>query len=608
MPSAPPTQRLTIDQALQKALKLHEQNDLIAAERLYKAIINTQANHADALHLLGVIQHQFNRPEAALKLIDQALAIKPQYPAALSHKGLVLQRLMRTEEAIASYSLAINLSPSYIDALFNRGNAYKNLQFFDKACADYQQVLALDPNRDYCLGALMECKNTLCDWHDRPALAPLLEKVKAGQHTVLPFQLLALSEDPQTQLICSQAYTADKFTTKSSPLWQGESYQHPRIRIAYLSSDFYNHATAYLMAELFEIHDKNKFDVRAFSFSAGYKDDMHQRLSQAFSQFTDVFGMSDAAVAAMLREQEIDIVVDLKGFTQNCRTAIFSYRPAPIQVNYLGYPGTMGADFIDYIIADNHLIPPSDAPYYQEKVVRLPDSYQVNDSKRVIDPETPSRSEAQLPENAFVFCCFNNQYKITPPIFDIWMRLLHAVPGSVLWLLGDNDGAAVNLRREAQARGINPERLIFAPRTSASKHLARHALADLFLDTTPINAHTGASDALWAGLPLLTITGKSFAGRVAGSLLRALELPEMIADDLVDYERRALQLATDGIRLSALKAKITLHKKQSPLFNTARFCRHLEAAYVAMYQRHQQGLAPESIDVAVIESELISWS
>ena len=319
----------------------------------------------------------------------------------------------------------------------------------------------------------------------------------------------------------ARAYTASKYPPHAQPLWTGERYRHDRIRVAYLSADFHDHATAYLMAELFELHDHASFEIHVFSFGVDKSGAMRQRLSNAVTRFYDVNAASDAQIATMLRQQEIDIAIDLKGFTQHSRSAIFSYRAAPVQVNYLGYPGTMGAPYIDYIIADRHIIPAEDDCYYQEKVVRLPDSYQVNDSKRVIADDTPSRAELGLPANGFVFCSFNNHYKITPDVFAVWMRLLARVPGSVLWQLCDNPLAITNLQQQAQLHGIDPVRLVFAGRMSSPLHLARQRLADLFLDTLPCNAHTTASDALWMGLPLLTCQGDAFVGRVASSCASA---------------------------------------------------------------------------------------
>lgn len=598
-PTPPAAQALTLEQAFNKALALHQQGDLSGAERLYRAILAKAPQHADCLHLLGVIHHQLWREEEALVYINRALQINPQMAAAYSNKGLVLHRLMRLNEAIASYSQAITLAPGFVDALYNRANAYKDKQSFALACADYEQILKLDPGSSYCLGTLLYTRASMCDWRSQHLLPQLAQQVAASTRASLPFTLLTLLDDPYLQLACARIYIADRYPPRPA-LWRGEIYRHQRIRIAYLSADFHDHATAYLMAELFELHDHASFEIHVFSFGVDKSGAMRQRLSNAVTRFYDVNAASDAQIATMLRQQEIDIAIDLKGFTQHSRSAIFSYRAAPVQVNYLGYPGTMGAPYIDYIIADRHIIPAEDDCYYQEKVVRLPDSYQVNDSKRVIADDTPSRAELGLPANGFVFCSFNNHYKITPDVFAVWMRLLQQVSGSVLWLLGSNPEAEANLRLAAQEHGVDPVRLVFAARTSLPGHLARHRQADLFVDTVPVNAHTGASDALWAGLPVLTVTGRAFAGRVAGSLLKAIGLPELICTNLEEYERLALELATDHAKLAQLKAKLAANKRQAPLFDTLRFCKHLETAYRTMYERQHNGLAPASMTIEQI--------
>jgi protein O-GlcNAc transferase len=332
-----------------------------------------------------------------------------------------------------------------------------------------------------------------------------------------------------------------------------------------------------------------------------FLDPTRERLQKAFDQFIDIREMDDDAVAAMIGQSEVDIAIDLKGYTQGHRAGVFARRPAPIQVSYLGYPGTMGVDFIDYLIGDAYVTPPGEEACYAEKVVRLPGSYQVNDNGREIAASTPTRAEQGLPADGLVFCSFNNTYKITREVFDIWMRLLKATPGSVLWLLGDNEAAVSSLTREAAAKGIAPERLVFAPRLGQAEHLARHRLADLFLDTLPVNAHTTASDALWAGLPVLTCRGRAFIGRVAASVLAAAGLPELITDDLADYEALALKLAREPATLADLRRKLADNRDRCALFDTDRFRRHIEAAYVTMHQAWLEGRAPESFDVAPID-------
>ena len=367
-----------------------------------------------------------------------------------------------------------------------------------------------------------------------------------------------------------------------------------------VSADFHAHATATLMAGIFEAHDRRRLETVAISFGPDDGSAMRARLKQDFDRFLDVKSESDANIAALMRREEIDIAVDLKGYTSEARPAIFAFRPSPVQINYLGFPATMSADFMDYLLADRFIVPPEHEAFYAEKIVRLPHSYQPNDRTRPISAVTPNRAEAGLPETGFVFCCFNNSFKIVPRMFDIWMRLLREIDGSLLWLLEDNAAATANLKREAAQRGIAPERLIFAPRAKLEDHLARHRLADLFLDTLPYNAHTTASDALWTGLPVLTCMGGTFAGRVAASVLNAAGLPELVTLCLDDYEALALSLARDPARITAMKTKLVQSRETSPLFDAARFARHLESAYTTMWKRSQRGEKPAAFDVPAI--------
>jgi predicted O-linked N-acetylglucosamine transferase (SPINDLY family) len=380
-------------------------------------------------------------------------------------------------------------------------------------------------------------------------------------------------------------------------LWAGPIWRNNKVRVAYLSADFHQHATAYLMAELFELHDRSRFEIIGVSYGIDDKSEMRKRLVAAFDQFHDVLRKSDEEVAKLLHDLRIDIAIDLKGYTQDFRFGILAYRPAPIQASYLGFPGTIGAEFIDYIIADKTVAPFEHQVFYTEKIVHLPDCYQVNDTKRRIAERTPTRQETGLPDNGFVFCCFNNNWKITPDIFRVWMRLLHVVEGSVLWLLGDNKSAERNLRMEAQACGIDPARLVFASRLPLEGHLARYRVADLFLDTLPVNAHTTASDALWAGLPVVTRLGESFAGRVAASLLNAVGLSELVTHSIEDYEALALRLAKDPSLLEGYRNQLAKNRLTHPLFDTDRFRRHIEASYLQMWEIWQRGEQPRSFAV-----------
>jgi protein O-GlcNAc transferase len=570
----------------------------------YDRALALKPDDADALNNLGNALHDLGRHEESLACVDRSLELKPDYAEALNNRGNALFALKRQVEALASYDRALAVKPDYAEAMGNRGNALFDLKRYEEAAREFERSLSLKPDFDEAKGNTLRqqlycCQLYCSDWKDYDENVELMvNDVVAGKRPAIPFIFLSASGSASDQLQCARIFSREKYPPAGEALWQGERYSHDRIRVAYLSADFLPHATAYLIAGLFESHDKSRFETTAISFSPDSTNEIRTRLEKSFDRFIDVRRNTDRETAALLRELEIDIAVDLKGYTQDARTGIFAFRGAPIQVNYLGYPGTMGADYIDYIIADRIVIPADQQSHYAEKVVYLPDSYQPNDSKRRISEQTPTRAEAGLPETEFVFCSFNNNYKIVPPVFDIWMRLLGQVEGSVLWLLADNAAAARNLRQEAELRGIAPDRLVFAPRMRPDDHLARHRLADLLLDTVPINAHTTASDALWAGLPIVTCLGSAFAGRVAASLLNAVGLPELIADNLADYEALALKLARDAGTLAAIRAKLAQNRATAPLFDTDRYRRHIESAYETMWQRYQRGEPPAGFAVA----------
>ena len=581
---------------LGKALQeLRQQEDAIIC---YRKALELKPDYVLALTNLGSILQERKQHEEAIACYRNALALNPGYAVAYSNLGNSLRDLKRLDEAIACYRKALQIDPGYADAYDNLGSAYQDLRNFDEAIGCYRKALEYNPQHPHAFAMLADSELKICDWRQIAGHARNLSiHVRQRKSIVSPFTLLGFTHSPEEQLWCAQKYIRDHFPRPPQPLWNGERYVHEKIRIAYLSADFHQHATAYLMAELFELHDKDRFEVIGISFGPDDRSEIRGRLAAAFDRFHDVRSISDAAIAKLVKDLEVDIAIDLKGFTQNARPGIFVHRPAPVQVNYLGYPGTMGADFIDYVIADQWVTPFDQQANFSEKIVHLPDCYQVNDRKRVISPDTPTRMECGLPEQGFVFCCFNGSYKITPEVFDVWMSVLQQIDGSVLWLLRDNETAERNLKWEAQTCGIDPARLVFAPRRRLEDHLARYRVADLFLDTLPINAHTTASDALWAGLPVLTCTGSTFAGRVAGSLLHAVGLPELVTEDLEQYEALALQLAGDPVLLGQLRTRLEANRAVSPLFDAARTCRHLEEAYRIMRELARQGQPPASFAV-----------
>jgi protein O-GlcNAc transferase len=574
------------------AIKRYEEG-LVA----YGKAIALKPDLAEAWLGRGNILGELMRDEDAAADYDKAIALKPNLAEAWVGRGNVLGELNCDEVAAAAYDKAIVLKPDLAEAWLGRGNIFVALKRYEEALAAFDRAFSLKPDLAGVGGLRLHSKMLLCDWSNFDAeCANLISSVNNGKVATQPFPLLAVSSSPRERLECARLWINYRTLPTNNAKWRGGIYPHVRIRIAYLSADFCHHATAYLIAGLFEQHDKSRFEITGMSFGSDQDSDMRRRIKRSFEHFKDVGFRSDQEIAELSRRLEIDIAIDLKGFTQYSRPNVFARRPAPIQVNYLGYPGTMGADYFDYILADSTVVPEDQFEFYSEKVVWLPDTYQVNDVLRTSE-RTPTRRECRLPESAFVFCCFNNTYKITPEVFDIWMRLLKANEDSVLWLIEGNSKATANLKQEATKRGVSSERLIFAPKIPLAHHLARHRQANLFLDTLPYNAHTTASDALWAGLPVLTCLGSTFAGRVAASLVRAIGLPEMVVESLSEYEHRALQLAREPEALSAIKAKLARNRDSFPLFDTVRFTRNIETTFTAMWERHQRGEAPQSFVV-----------
>ena len=564
----------------------------------YDKVITVNPNFAGAYYNRGNALNDLKRLDEAIASIDKAITLKPDYAEAYHNRGNVLKDLKRLDEAIASYEKAIALKPDYAEAYHNRGNALKDLNRLDEASSSYDKALSLKPDLVGTEGARLHAKMYLCDWINLDTeYEHLTSSVKNEKANTSPFSFLGISSSPDDQLQCAKLWVGEKFPAPQKAIWQGQQYRHDRIHVAYVSADFREHPVSFLIAGMLECHDKSHFDITAISLGPEHNSKMRQRLKASFDHFIDAEAFDDEQIADLVRSSEVDILVDLMGFTTDSRVGIFARRPAPIQVNYLGYPATMGASYISYIIADRTLIPAEDRKFYSEKIAILPNSYQVNDRSRVISDKAFSRAEFGLPSQGFVFCCFNNNYKITPLIFSCWMRILNQVDGSVLWLLEDNAFAASNLKKEAERRGASSERLVFAKRMPPAEHLARHELADLFLDTLPYNAHTTASDALWGGLPVLTCLGETFAGRVAASLLNAIGLPELITTTPEAYEHMAVDLATHPEKLAVIKHKLAENRLTTPLFDTKLFTKHIEAAYTVMHERHQADLEPDHIVV-----------
>lgn len=607
---------------------LEQHNEALAS---YDAAIASKPEFPDAWNNRGNAQLLMGRPADAIGNYERALSLNPRQIDALINRGTALVQLSRAEEAVASYSAALTLAPDRIDVieargralsdlhlyadalpdlersvsaapdradtLYNRANAYSVLKRYAEAITDAEKALAIDPNYPFARGIAVFSKLQICDWNGLDEhVKKLSAELEAGRNVASPFELLAVSTNPAESLRAAQLWGGYLFPPAPA-LWRGERYGHKRIRVAYLSADYRDHPVAFQMAGIFEGHDRDTFETIAVSFTPDYRSPLRTRLEKGVDKFLDVRTKSDFEIAKLLRAMEIDIAVDLMGYTRENRTGIFANRPAPVQVNYLGYPGTMGVPYIDYIIGDAVVIPPAHRDFYSEKIARLPNSFFPNDDKRAQPAPPPSRREAGLPENGFVFCCFNGAYKLAPTMFAVWMRLMREVDGSVFWLSHLNADATHHLKHEAEKAGVAPSRLVFAPFVDATEqHLARLSLADLFLDSLPYGAHATACDALWAGVPVLAAPGSTFPGRVAASLVTAAGLKDLAPNSLQEYEELALHLARDRDALRALRRQLAGWRNDR-LFNTARTCRSLEAAFRTMWLRSEAGEAPVDFSV-----------
>ncbi len=691
---------MTLAEAMKLAFAAHARGDLPAAEQLCRAVLDTKADHLDALHLAGAIALQtgrvaeavdllsravaadpnvarafinfglalagasrwadavasydralaldpgqadahFNRGmalsrlrqhEAALASYDEALVRRPEYAEAYNNRGVVLADLRRYDEALASYRAALHLKPAFAEAWNNQGiaqaagkqfqaaqesyaqaarlkpdspeihrnlgGAFGDLKRHADALRSYARALELKPGFEFLYGDWLHTKLQLCEWDGLAGdFAGLYERIERGEPAAAPLVVVGTPASLALQRRAAETCVRVKHAADGRLGAIAEWPPHERLRIGYFSADFREHPVSDLVVELFERHDRSRFHLTGFSFGPDTGDTMRARVAAALDRFVDVRDQSDEEVALLARALEIDIAIDLTGFTRDARPGIFALRAAPVQVNYLGYPGTMGAAYIDYLIADATVIPDAHRPHYAERIVLLPDSFQPHDTRRPVADRRFTRKELGLPRTGFVFCSFNNNHKFTPDTFDDWMRVLRAVDDSVLWLREYNAGVADALRREAERRGVAAGRLVFAPRMPQAEHLARHRAADIFLDTLPYNAHATASDALRAGLPVLTCLGETFAGRVGASLLHALGLPQLVAATREAYVERAIELAMDPAQLHWLRAKLAEARTTAPLFDIARYTRHIESAYAAMEARRRAQLPPDHIRV-----------
>jgi protein O-GlcNAc transferase len=561
--------------------------------------IDLKPDYAEAWSNRGNALKELERHEEALASYQRCIELKPDYAEAWSNRGNALKELKRHEEALASHQRCIELKPDYAEAWNNRGNALNDLKRHEQAMASYEQAYKIKPEIDFLLGSLIHTQMQICDWTDLDARnAHLRNGIETGQKFANPFPVLGLFDDPELQRSAAEIYANEKHqpTNQLGPIARRRKGE--RIRIGYFSMDFREHPVAHLTADLFELHDRNQFEVYGFSFGTKNQDPMRQRLEKSFDKFLDVDQLNNVDIARLSRELKIDIGIDLGGHTKDSRPQIFSERAAPIQVSYLGYPGTWGSPCMDYFIGDKTTITSKSRDYFLEKIVYMPEQFQVNPISRPRSELHRNRTELGLPVNAIVFCCFNNNWKMTPRMFESWIKILEKVPRSVLWLYAENPGAAKNLLERASEYGISGERLIFAKRVDREEYIAQYCHADLFLDTLPYNAGTTASDALWAGLPVLTCAGESFASRMAASLLEAVGLPELITHSLEQYETLAIGLAADPEKLKMFKNRLMQNRATTTLFDTPRFTKHLESAYQEMYERYQADLPPDHIYIS----------
>jgi protein O-GlcNAc transferase len=619
---------MTPQEANEQGLKLYQAGRQKEALAAFDQALAHDPGFAAAWNNKGLALNGLGRMEEALASFARAAQLVPASAAPLSNQGETLWRLKRYEEALASFSRALAIDPGDLAALVNRAAALTDLGRIDEAIADYDEVLFRNPNLpqalfgrshllwthkgelkpaladlarlieaapDYPLGRgqLMRLKLTAADWDDFAAQKTMLDEgVRAGKPLIAPLIYLALSDQPEDIHRCAQIYSELNFPARPPMYRKGPRRPGP-IRIGYVCGEFRTQATLYLMAGLFEAHDRSEFEIVAFDNGGSDGSPLRARFEKAVNRIIDITHLPDRDAAARIMAEDIDILVDLNGYSGQQRMGIFALKPAPLQVSYLAWPGTLGASYFDYFLADKVVVPQTQQAHYSEKIAWLPDSFQINDDKRDL-PEPPTRAQAGLPAQGFVFCNFNHAEKRSPQAFASWMRILAAVPGSVLWLPRPHVLGQENLIREAEKYGIAPERLIFAAHApSFAEHLGRMVLADLFLDAFPYGAHTIASDALWAGVPLVTLMGNAFAGRVAPSLLMALGLPELVTHGVEEYEALALQLARQPDRLAALREKLARARTTAPLFDTKRTTRAIERAYRIMLEKNR----PESFAV-----------
>ena len=570
-------------------------DDAIAS---FDRAISLRPDFADVYGNRGIALQKLKRLDAAVASFDKAISLKPDFAEAYCNRGIALQELRQLDAAIASFDKAISFKPDLAEAYCNRGTALQELKRLDAAAANFDRAVLLKPDFADARARKLFLQAAMCDWDAIEKNAGAISSLGVSAHAVAPYMMLSLEDNPARHRARSEVFAKERYTLSEPKRTAPPPSRPARLRIGYFSADFHGHAVMYQLIRALELHDRTRFEVYAYSFGPPQDDAIRARVMEAVDAFRDVRALSGREIAQRAHEDRIDVAIDLMGYTNNARPEIFAHRAAPVQISHLGYPGTLGASFMDYLIADQILIPEEARQYYREKIIYLPHSHMATDNTKVIAEQPINRTQMGLPERAFVFCCFNNSYKIMPAEFDVWMRLLTRIEGSVLWLVRTNPWAQENLKKAALKRSVDPERIIFAERVPMADHLARHRLADLFLDTFHYTGHSTAADALWAGLPLVTKLGHGFAARVAAGLLNAVGLSELVATSVEDYERLALELAENPQKLAALKTLLRERKARAPLFDSEGFTRHLEDAYRQAYERYFSGAGPKIIEIA----------
>jgi protein O-GlcNAc transferase len=621
-----------LQQTLVSAIEAQERGDIDEAIRLFKVALDMHPGHPAACYSLGVIAiRQGNAaealhwaeigiaaspgyaplrflagsalrtagadPDAILRRYDEAIELKPDYIEAIVNAGVVLRDMLRHKEALERFNQVLAIDPNYPTALANCAVLLTEFKQSEQAIAMFEHLMKVQPDYDYGPGLVLFERMHVCDWtgHDEK-VREVLEGLRAGRRTSKSLAVMAISDLAGDHFQAARMFAEHLYPAAPEPIWRGEVYRHDRIRLAYISPDLREHPVGHLMVGVIERHDKSRFETIAISLGVDDNSRIRARMLKAFDRFHDVKTAHPVQIARLMRELEVDIVVDLAGFTADSKPEVLAQRPAPVQVNFLGYAGSMGVDYIDYLIADRHVAPREHWPYYKEKIVYLPDAYMPTDSSIAIPDDAPGRAHYGLPADGVVFCAFSHDYKISPAVFGIWLRLLQRNPGSALWLMSRNEISQRNLQAAAVAQGVDPARIVFATRVPrVEDHLARYRLADIFLDTFPYNAHTTAADALMAGLPVVTCMGRGFHSRVAGSLVHASGLGELVTHSLQDYEALALALAAQPDRVARLKKRLADTRPTNPLFDTTRFCRNLESVYIAMWRKQQLGAAQDSL-------------